>query len=124
MGDKILDVERQRFGVFRYASKLVTEAAERAAEIGGAGAGADKMRYQETWRLWAWGTGSRGERPAELGKEGRFAGAGVAGEDEEVRSRRRGIGLGEGEHLAEQRLATADDVALGALLDEGFHLLR
>ena len=55
---------------------------------------------------------------AEVREQRGFAGAGVAGEDEDVW---RAVGGSEGEHVAQQRLAAANDVALGALLDERFH---
>jgi hypothetical protein len=72
-------------------------------------------------RLGDWGTWRWGERTVEFCEEGGFAGAGVAGEDEDVR---RAVGGGEGEHVAHQRLAAAKDEAIGTLLDECFHLLR
>ncbi len=43
MGDEFLDVERQGFGIAGGAGEFVAEAAERAAEVGGAGAGTDEM---------------------------------------------------------------------------------
>ena len=113
MGGEVLDVERQGFGAAGDEGEFVAEAAERATLIGGAGAGADEMRDEETSR---WG-----ERAAELCEEGGLAGAGVAGEDEDGW---RAVSGGKGEHLTQQRVVAADDETLGALLDERFHLLR
>lgn len=47
MGDEFLDVERRRVGVLRGGGEFVAEAAERAAEVGGAVAGADESRKDE-----------------------------------------------------------------------------
>ena len=43
MGDEVLDVERQGLGVAGGEGDVVAEAAECAAEVGGAGAGADEV---------------------------------------------------------------------------------
>ena len=120
MGDEFLDVERQGLGVARSIRKFVTEPTECATEVGGAGAGTDEVGEDENGRMGDLEWWRCGKRTAEFGEQRGFAGAGLAGEDEDVG---RAAGVREDEQIRHQRLAAAEDVLIHALLDEGLHLI-